>query len=73
MFKWLRNWLKKIDLKHELEKEMKYLFMLCVWGELLGDYDQRLIELKELYITKGLSRQEVEKIYKNFSPTLEIG
>ncbi len=73
MFKWLRNWLKKIDLKHELEKEMKYLFMLSVWGELVGDYDQKLIELKELYITKGLSHQEVEKIYKNFSPNLEIG
>ena len=72
MFGWLTRWLEKTELKQGLDREMKHLYVLSVWGELDGDYSEKLNALKERYITKGLTRKQIERVHKNLSP-IELG
>ncbi len=51
---------------------MKHLYVLSVWGELDGNYSEKLNALKERYITKGLTRKQIERVHKNLSP-IELG
>ena len=68
MFNWINRWLKKLELKEELERDMKHLFVQSVWGKLNGDYIEKLNELKERYVARGLTRKEVDKVHKKIKP-----
>ena len=72
MFGWLTRWLDKLELKQELDREMKHLFVRSVWDELDGDHVENLNALKERYIAKGLTRKQVDRVHKNISH-IELG
>lgn len=68
MFRFLKEWREKRELRQALVKDLEELVVLNFFGELEEDYETRAAALEASYLERGLTRRDIERIRRNLGP-----